>query len=150
MSETGVARYSITAEAHIRGPVSDAWDILVNPAKMGALFWASTVETNFKVGSPIVFKGIWEGKPFEDKGTIKKREEEALLQFSHWSPTSGTPDDEANRHIITFRLTPEKGGVRVPLLHENIQTVAMKDHSETMWRQLLERMKTMVEAGSTA
>jgi uncharacterized protein YndB with AHSA1/START domain len=146
MSETSVARYSITVEAHMRGPVSEAWDILVNPAKIGTLFWGSTVESDFKVGSPIVFRGMWEGKPFEDRGTIKRKEENALLQFTHWSPTSGTPDDEANRHILTFRLTKENGGMRVTLLHENIPTIAMKDHSETMWRQLLERMKTTIEA----
>jgi hypothetical protein len=41
---------------------------------VGRLFWGSTVESDFKAGSPIVWKGAWEGKVFEDKGTILKRE----------------------------------------------------------------------------
>ena len=149
MSETSVARYSISVDAHVRGPVSEAWDILVNPEKVGTLFWGSTVESDFKVGSRIVWKGVWDGKPFEDRGTITRREETALLQFTHWSPTSGTPDDDAHRHLLTFRLVPEKGGVRVTLQHENIPTVAMKEHSEAMWRQLLEKMKAMLEGPAT-
>jgi hypothetical protein len=145
MADTSVARYTISVDAFVRGPAGKAWDILVNPVKVGALFWDCTVEGDFKVGSPIVWKGMWDGKPFEDSGTIKKREENALLQFTHWTPTSGTPDDEAHRHLLTFRLAPENGGVRVMLQHENIPTLAMKEHSEPMWRQLLERMRAMIE-----
>jgi hypothetical protein len=145
MQETSTTRYAISVDAFIRSSAGEAWDILVDPVKVGALFWDCTVEGDFTVGSPIVWKGMWEGKPFEDRGTIKKREENALLQFTHWTPTSGTPDDEARRHLLTFRLASESGGVRVTLQHENIPTLTMKEHSEAMWHQLLERMRVMIE-----
>jgi hypothetical protein len=145
MADAGGAKYSLSVEVTARSTAGEAWDLLVDPGKLGRLFWGSTVESDFKAGSSIVWKGMWEGKPFEDKGTITKREERSLLQCTHWSPTSGTPDEDAYRHLLTFRLAPEKGGVRITLQHENIPTLAMKEHSEGMWNDLLGRMKAMLE-----
>jgi len=42
-------------------------------------------------------------------------------------------------------VAADAAGVRVTLQHENIPTLEMKEHSEAMWRQLLEKMKAMVE-----
>ena len=74
MSDVGVAKYSLTVEVTARSTVEEAWDLLGDPGKVGRLFWGSTVESDFKAGSPIVWKGAWEGKVIEDKGTILKRE----------------------------------------------------------------------------
>lgn len=141
-------RYSLAVETVISADITDVWELLVNPAETGRLFWGTTVESDFKVGSPIVWKGVWEGKPFEDRGTIKRVEKNAVLQYSHWSTASDTPNDEATHNLLTFQLTKEDRGVRVVLQHENIATMAMKEHSEKMWTQLLATMKRMAEGGS--
>jgi len=148
MSSQAEARYSLAVETVIAADIKDVWKLLVNPAETSKLFWGSTVESDFKVGSPIAWKGMWEGKPFEDRGMIKRVEKNSLLQYSHWSTASGTAEDDSTHNLLTFRLTKEKGGVRVVLQHENIATLAIKEHSEKMWAQLLETMKAMAEGGS--
>ncbi len=143
MSEN--ARFSLSVDELIQAGPARAWEALTNPEKMGQLFWGSTVESDFRPGHPIVWKGTWEGKPFEDRGTIRRVEENALLQHTHWAPSSG-PDTEANYSLLTWRIHREGTGVRVSLTHENIPTEAMRDHSRGMWKDLLARMKEMLEA----
>ncbi len=149
MAEAQGQRYSLTIDTSINASPGKAWKLLVDPTRVGDLFWGSTVESDFRPGSPIVWKGTWEGKPFEDRGTIVAAEKDALLRYTHWSPSSG-PDVEANRNLLTWRLAPEGAGVRVSFSHENIATEAMRDHSRGMWNQMLARMKEMLEKDAQA
>jgi uncharacterized protein YndB with AHSA1/START domain len=144
MSEGPSGRLSLTVETRIRARLQDAWSLLVDPARLGTLYWGSTVESDFIPGHPIVWKGTWEGKPFEDRGTILQVKAPSLLQYSHWAPSSG-PDVPENRNLLTWRLSAEGESVRVTFQHENIATQAMKEHSEPMWNQLLVRMKELLE-----
>ncbi len=145
MADTGEKRFSLEVDTHINSGLEEAWKLLMDPAGTGKLFWGSTVESDFVPGHPIVWKGTWEGKPFEDRGTIKAVEEKSLLRYSHWSPSSG-PDVEANHSLLTWRLARKGAGVRVSLTHENIPTEVMRDHSRQMWSQLLARMKETLES----
>jgi len=144
MSKSDTLRYSIEVHTSIRAPIRDAWALLVDPVRLGQLFWGSTVESDFIQGHPIVWKGTWEGKPFEDKGTIRGIQAPKELSCTHWTPSSG-PDVEENYSLLTWRLVEEGGGTRVTFQHQNIATLQMKEHSEPMWKMLLERMKDMLE-----
>jgi uncharacterized protein YndB with AHSA1/START domain len=142
-------RYSLTVEIQIRAKLEDVWDYLVNPRKVGELFWGSTVESDFKVGSLIVWKGNWEGKPFEDRGIVMEMKKGEVLQYSHWSPAEPVPP-EKDRNLISVRLKKLANGVHVTFQHDNIASLAMKEHSEGMWKQLLSRMKELAEGGPKA
>ena len=137
-------RYSLTVQTLISARAADVWDALVDPVRAGEIFWGTTVESDFKVGSPIVWKGTWEGKPFEDRGVVTRLEKGSLLQYSHWTG-SGTPPDESQRNLITVSLAAEAGGTRVSLQHDNISSLEMKEHSEKNWAQFLARMKEILE-----
>jgi Activator of Hsp90 ATPase homolog 1-like protein len=128
----------------VRTGIRNAWDTLTNAQRLGRLFWDCTVESDFTAGSPIVWKGTWDGKPFEDRGRIRQVKPRALLQYSHWAPSSGA-DAEENHNLLTWRLAEEKSGVRVTLQHENIASAAMKEHSQQMWTRLLARVKELLE-----
>jgi len=80
------------ADVTIKGSVSQVWDALTNPDKIKQYMFGATVESDWKVGSPIVWKGEWKGKPFEDKGRILEIQQGKRLRYSHFSPLSGAPD----------------------------------------------------------
>ena len=144
MRKHNETRFSIEVSTLVQAGLTETWRMLVDPARASELWWGSTVESDFQPGHPIVWKGTWEGKPFEDRGTILQVREPTLLQYSHWTPSMG-PDTEENRNLLTWRLSEEGGGVRVTFQHDNIATREMKDHSEPMWNQLLARMKEILE-----
>ena len=144
MGKQETTRYSIEVQTTIGTGIRDAWALLVDPARLGRLYWDSTVESDFTPGHPIVWKGTWEGRPFEDRGTILQATPPGRLQYSHWSPSMGA-DTEENRNLLTWELAQEGGRVRVTFRHENIATKELKDHSEPMWKMLLDRMKDLLE-----
>ena len=144
MGKQETTRYSIEVSTLVHGRIQDAWDLLVDPVRARELWWGSTVESDFVPGRPIVWKGLWEGKPFEDRGTIRQVQAPTLLQYSHWTPSSG-PDVPENQSLLTWRLSTEGGAVRVTFTQENIATKEMKEHSEPMWNQRLAKVKDLLE-----
>ena len=72
-------------------------------------FFGADVVTDWKVGSSIVYRGQWNGKPYEDKGKILKFETEKLLVTTHWSPLSGVPDIPENYHTVSYELFRHDG-----------------------------------------
>ena len=84
-----------TAETDIRAPRSKVWQALTDPDQIQKYMFGSRVETDWKPGSTIVWKGEYEGKKYEDKGEILEVENERRLKMTHFSPLSGEPDADA-------------------------------------------------------
>jgi uncharacterized protein YndB with AHSA1/START domain len=103
----------------IDAPPAAVWKALMTPATFKQFFFGSDVETDWKVGSPIRFRGEWKGKPYEDKGDVKTVEPEKRLAFTHWSPLSGMADAPENYHIVAFDLRKASGGTEVVLTQTN-------------------------------
>src|SRR5881296_1384154 len=83
----------ITAEAtvEIDAPRGEVWRSLTDPTRISEYYLGAQVETDWQVGSPITFKGEWNGKSYEDKGVILVFEPERTLAYSHWSPRAASP-----------------------------------------------------------
>ena len=59
-----------TARTEIEASPQEVWQALTDPALIGKYMFGTHVETDWKPGSPIVWKGEYEGKRYEDKGEI--------------------------------------------------------------------------------
>jgi uncharacterized protein YndB with AHSA1/START domain len=137
----------IIAEASIaiNAPVSKVWGALTNPAMIKQYFFGSDVVSDWKEGSPIVWKGQWEGKPYEDKGQVLQTEPGAILQFSHYSPLMGKPDVPENYHTVTYKLANDGEYTHVVLTQDNNANEKEMQHSRSMWQTMLEGLKKVVE-----
>src|SRR5215204_4964265 len=93
-----IANTSVT----INAPVARVWAALVDPNQIKQYMFGTEVVTDWKVGSPIIWQGEWQGKAYQDKGTIQKIERDRLLQYSHFSPLSGQPDVPENYHTVSI------------------------------------------------
>jgi uncharacterized protein YndB with AHSA1/START domain len=139
------ATYTAKATTTIKAPVSKVWQALVNPDIIKQYLFNTDVISDWKVGSPIIYRGEWEGKPFEDKGQILDVEPERLLRSTHWSPLSGVPDTPENYHTVTYTLAEKGESTEVTITQDNNATEEEKAHSEKNWRTVLEGMKTLLE-----
>jgi len=136
-----VAKASTTIDA----PAANVWDALVNPATIKKYMFGADVRSDFKEGSPITWKGEWQGKPYEDKGVIQRIEPERRIEYTHFSPLSGVPDKPENYHTVTIELTPQGSQTAVSLSQDNNTTEEARQHSEGNWRTMLEGLKKVVE-----
>jgi uncharacterized protein YndB with AHSA1/START domain len=130
----------------INAPASKVWEALTKPDLIKRYLFGTEVTTDWKVGSPITYKGEWEGKSYEDKGKIIKFDPEKSLVSTHWSPLSGVPDIPENYHTVTYQLSEKDGRTEVTILQDNNATEDEKAHSEQNWRTVLEGMKKLLES----
>src|SRR5437016_2832457 len=122
------------AETVIDATVEKVWNALVNPALIKRYMFGATIISDWKEGSKIIWKGEWEGKPFEDKGVILAFQPKKKLRYSHYSPLSGVEDIPENYHIVTVGLTEMGKQTRISLEQDNNTTEKEKEHSEQNWK----------------
>ncbi len=103
--------------------------------------------SDWKVGSPITYWGEWNGKTYEDKGTILELVPERLFVSTYWSSmsVSGLPDTPENYKKVAWKLQPEKNGIRLTVTQDNNASEAEKNHSEENWKMVLKKIKELLE-----
>ena len=137
--------YVAKAATTIHAPVAKVWQALVNPEIIKQYLFNTEVISDWKVGSPITYRGEWEGKAFEDKGEILEIEPEKVLKSTHWSPLSGVPDSPENYHTVTYTLSAHDDSTEVTITQDNNATEQEKAHSEKNWETVLAGMKKLLE-----
>lgn len=141
MSKKLVATRSIG----IKAPIEQVWKALTDPELIKKYFYGTQTTTDWKVGGPIRFHGEWEGKSYEDKGTILAFEENKLIKYNYWSSFSEIPDVPENYNDITYLLTQRNDEVVYTVLQEGIRDEQARDQSESHWGVVMEQMKNLLE-----
>jgi uncharacterized protein YndB with AHSA1/START domain len=146
MTENHVA----TASAQIRATPAEVWAVLTDPARVPEYMFGSEVETDWAVGSPIVYRGEWNGKPFEDKGEVLLVEAPHRLVTTHYSPLSGVPDVPESYHTVSYTLEPiGDDRTRVVLTQDRNASEEEAEHSASNWEAMLEALRAAVERDIT-
>lgn len=142
----------IEVDTRIDADPATVWEVMTRDCS--ALFMGAQVESDWRVGSPIVFSGEYQGQPFRDHGEIRTIEPERELAFTHFSPRSGKPDRPENYNLVRFRLEPAGDGTRV-LLSQTPQGSGPPPAEETVaqfrknWSMMLDGLKQAAEARVT-
>ena len=134
-----------TATVTVHAPAAKVWEALTTPRAIETYMFGSKVASEWKVGSPITWKGTWQGKPYEDKGVVVHVVPEKKLQYTHFSPLSGLPDKQENYHTVTVNLDEQEGRTFLSLAQDNNPTEEARQHSEKNWEIMLEGLKKFVE-----
>ena len=140
----------VSVEETIDAAPSRVWETATK--KTGVMFMGADVETDWKEGHPITFKGEWKGKSFKDKGTVERVEEGRRLAFTHFSPASGKDDVPENYNLVSILLRPQGKGTGVTLtqsMHEEAARPGPETVSEfeKNWRMMLGKLKEAAEQG---
>jgi uncharacterized protein YndB with AHSA1/START domain len=106
----------------INASAAQVWNALTDPELIKQYLFGTQVITDWKVGSPITYKGVWEGKPYEDKGQIVSVAPEKLLVSTYWSAFTGMPDEPENYSTVRYELAPEGDGTRITIIQDNNAT----------------------------
>ena len=141
MNENFIAKASIAINASRQA----VWQALMSPDAIKEYMFGARVDSDWREGSPISWKGEWQGKPYEDKGTILQVRPERRLQYSHYSPLSGLPDTPEHYHTVTIELAGNGTETEVMLAQDHNATEAARMHSEKNWKMMLDGLKKFVE-----
>ena len=135
-----------TAETEIDAPPSAVWRALTDPDVIEQYMFGARVVTDWQPGSSIVWKGEYEGKPYEDRGEVLEVVPERKLTVTHFSPLGGKDDVPENYHTLTYELEGSNGTTHVSLSQDNNASAEAAEHSQANWERMLAGLKATVEA----
>ena len=138
-------KFTAKATSTINAPAAKVWDALTKPELIKQYLFGTEVNTDWQVGSPITYKGVWEGKSYEDKGEILQIEPEKLLVSTFWSSLAGLPDVPENYKTVQYELSPENGGTKLTITQDNNADQAEANHSVQNWNTVIDGLKKLLE-----
>lgn len=142
---TATKGYLATAEVDVSAPADRVWQAMTDPSLIAEYMFGSRVETDWQVGSPITWSGEYEGRPFEDHGTVVAFEPAQVLEVTHFSPLSGQEDRPENYHRVRYEVTEAGGSTHVRLEQDNNGSEQEAEHSAANWQLMLDGLKRVAE-----
>ncbi|MEU1972549.1 SRPBCC domain-containing protein [Microbacterium sp. NPDC019599] len=130
-----IARADIDIDA---SPVK-VWETLTTHAS--DVNFGATVESDWRPGSAVVWRGDWEGKSFVDTGEVLEAVAPHRLVLTHESGASA----DALQHRLTYELSGRGAGTHVELWQDGNATQGAAGESERNWVQHLEAVKERAE-----
>jgi uncharacterized protein YndB with AHSA1/START domain len=135
------------AEANIvvAAPPERVWKALTDPADVKEYFLGTHVTSSWREGDPVTFEGEWQGKSYQDMGTVLEARPNELLRITHYSPLSGLPDEPGNYHTVEYGLEAVAEGTRVSIIQGNNRSDDEAAESEKLWSTVLGNLKGYLE-----
>lgn len=142
-----MANHVATAETEISASPAQVWAALTDPELIKKYMFGSQVETDWQPGNPIVWRGEYEGKDYEDKGEILEVDPNRRLKITHFSPLSGQEDVPDNYHTLVYELHEAGDTTRLSLSQNNNASEDEADKATGTWEMVLAGIKEVVERG---
>ena len=136
---------SLTSSITIGAPIEDVWRALTTPVLIKQWFFGVDTESEWNVGSTLVHRGEYRGKPYEDKGEILRLDPPKLLVHTHWSDVSGKPDSPEHYQEVSWALSRRDGETELAITERNLPSEEDKAISEQSWRTVLHNLKELLE-----
>ncbi len=138
----------------INAPASKVWDALVNPEQTKKYMFGCEAVSDWKQGSPLVWKMKHEGKDFIPvKGHVLAIQPESFLAYSTIDPNNPNVADIPENYLnVTYELIAEGGQTTLTVTQGDYNTVAdgERRYNESYnngegWNPILVEIKKLVE-----
>ena len=139
--------FEASTRIDIDAPLQRVWQTLVEPELVARYMHGTQLDTDWAVGSPVFWRGEWQGRRYEDKGEVLAFDPPRRLAVTHWSPLTGDADEPANYHHVTYELEPlGEDRTGLTLTHGNSPSQDAADSMvETGWTPMLQQLKQVAE-----
>ncbi len=142
MDKSLIAQHSIS----IKTPAKNIWQVLTLPEYIKAFLYGTEVSTDWKVGSPIAFKGNYDGVDYHDKGVVLESKPNEILRYSYWSSFSGLADTSENYSIVSYLIeTKNESECMLTWHQQGFSSEQGKCHTEHGLKAMLEQIKNLAE-----
>ena len=132
----------------INAPIEKVWDALINPRMTKQHLFGCVAETDWRPGSPIIWKG-YEDDLIYVIGEVIRFEPPHILETTTFAPNAGYEDIQANYLTGTYELSPNDGSTTLVITQGDFAVVAdgEKRYSESIeaWDMSLGILKKILE-----
>ena len=144
----------VTNTITINAPKEKVWDILVNPAQTKKYMFGCETVSDWKVGSPLLWQGKWEGKDMVFvKGSIVEIRPNEYLAYTVIDPNNPNMADVPENYLtVIYDLEETNGKTELKVSQGDFNKVAdgEKRYKETYnngegWNPILIQVKAIAE-----
>ncbi len=130
----------------IKADPKKVWEILTNPEKIAIYLYGTKTETDWKIGSPIVFSGTYNDMSYSDKGLVMANVPYSLLAYDYWTQFSGLEDIPENYCEVSYHILDNNNGtVKFTWQQIGFKNKEAEEHSKASLPALLEQIKRLAE-----
>jgi len=97
---------SVSQSVIVKADVNKVWKALTDPSIIKDYLFGTETVTDWKVGSPIIFQGEYQGQQYKDKGTILEFVPMKTISYSYWSGFTGLEDKPENYSKVSYLVQP--------------------------------------------
>ena len=138
---------------NINAPISKVWDALTNPEQTKKYMFGCETVSDWKVGSPLLWKGSYDGKEMVFvKGIILEIQPNRILKYTVFDPNASYPDIPENHLNVTYELTEQGERTTLTVLQDGFENAAegekrYKDvyNNGEGWNPILVAIKKLIE-----
>ncbi|KAA2245372.1 hypothetical protein F0L74_05260 [Chitinophaga agrisoli] len=138
----------------INAPAAKVWDALVNPAQTKKYMFGCETVSDWKIGSPLLWKGTFNGVELVAvKGDIVALVPEKHLAYTTIDPNNADIADVPENYLtVTYDLEEQGGQTQLTVSQGDYSKVAegQRRYEETAgsdgWQPILVEIKKLVEA----
>lgn len=139
--------FTIKKEIELKAPIERVFSALTNSEEIPKYFPLKSVESTWKIGSEVLYKGEVNGNPFTDFGVIEKLSFPNLYQYRYWSDNHGTKRTEEYYLTISYSLEELSEGTLLCVKQSNIKSPELYElMNNQVWDFLLGSFKEYIEA----
>ena len=121
------------------------WDTLTQAELVKLWQYGSDLQTSWEVGSKIKFVTEWEGKKFEQWGTVLEFTPTSKLRYSLFAPRPDLEDKPENYFEMIYTLTAENGQTRLEIRQEDNRPDAVQEDEQGEENPILTMLKQISE-----
>jgi uncharacterized protein YndB with AHSA1/START domain len=118
-SQGGVHVKTSESTVKIVAPARKVWLALTVPDLVKQWQYGSDLLTTWEVGTPIVFRNEWDGRVFEQKGTVLEFLPESRLKYSLFFPHPDLQDIPEHHFFMTYELVESEEGTSLVVRQED-------------------------------
>jgi uncharacterized protein YndB with AHSA1/START domain len=130
---------------NIKASPQKVWEALTKPELVKKWQFGSELITDWKVGGSIRFKAVWEGKVFEQWGTVLEFKPFELIKYSLFAPRPGLEDKLENYFVMNYILKSENGFTHLEIIQEDNRPNAVQEDPQGEENPILKGLKQVVE-----
>lgn len=124
------------------------WDAITRPDLVKQWQYGTDLSTDWRKGSSIVFRNEWEGKVFEQKGTILEVEPGCLVKYTLFAPQPGLEDRPENYFVMSYLLEDVDGRTLLTITQEDTRSQSVQEPADEAENAILLALKKLVEDGA--
>jgi len=143
---------SIRNTIQIAAPAAKVWEALTSPEWTRQYMYSCEVESDWKEGSPVIWKMAHEGKRIIPvKGIVLKIDPGHLLVYTVIDPNAGMEDIPANYLNVTYELIPMGDQTLLEVTQDGYEHAANgeKRYQDALegggWDSILAKIKELLE-----